>query len=98
MNLANAVTGSTTGSLYLSQSATGGAGGQGLCSSGCGTGGAGGNAVSTLIVNDSSARSLSGTVKQLAVLVALLFIFNREVPQLEVPAATQWPLLHWRPL
>ena len=36
---------------------------------------------------------------QLLVLVALLFItFQRSVPQLEVPEATQRPPLHWRPL
>ena len=61
-SLTNAVSGSTTGSLTFIQSATGGAGGEGLCSSGCGEGNAGGNASSTLIVNDKSAGSLSGTV------------------------------------
>jgi hypothetical protein len=41
VRLINAVSGSTTGSLFLTQSATGGAGGEGLCASGCEGGGAG---------------------------------------------------------
>ena len=61
-NLTNAVSGSTTGSLNLYQSATGGAGGSGLSGGSLRTGGAGGNAVSVLAVNDNLARSLSGTV------------------------------------
>jgi hypothetical protein len=58
-SLTNAVSGSTTGSLYLSQSATGGTGG-GSGQSG-GTGGLGGNAISTLTINNSEASLLNGS-------------------------------------
>jgi hypothetical protein len=59
-SLTDAVSGSTSGALYLSQSATGGAGGESEFSPV--VGGAGGNATSTLTFTDGAASSLSGTV------------------------------------
>lgn len=57
------VGGSTSGSLSFLQSAIGGAGGSGRIASGGPTiGGTGGDATSILLLNDNSAKSLSGTV------------------------------------
>jgi hypothetical protein len=57
VNANNIVSGSTTGQLYLSQTANGGAGGSsyGNGDPAVGTAGAGGNASSTLSVSDATA-------------------------------------------